>query len=66
MLAKTNLSADADTKRIIMEALEDAVEANFNYFGQIEHAARVLQAAKPDITAVNALSLVHRFHYRQR
>ncbi len=51
--------ADDDLARIIAQALADAREKGLDHIGQTEHAVRVVLAARPDMTASDALRAVN-------
>ncbi len=51
---------DESLTRIIAQALADAREKGLDHIGQTEHAVRVVLAARPDMTASDALVQVNR------
>ncbi len=52
--------ADDDVARIIAQALADAREKGLDHIGQTEHAVRTVLAARPDMSASDALVQVNR------
>ena len=50
---------DPDLENVIRQALGDALLAGKNHLGQTEHAVRVVQQVRPDMTASEALAAVN-------
>ncbi len=51
---------DDDLARIIAQALADARQKGLDHIGQIDHAIRAVLAARPDMTASDAMWQVER------
>ncbi len=55
---------DDDLFRIIAQALANAREKDLEHFDQTGHAVRSELAARPDMTASDALQAVNRWRWR--
>ncbi len=56
----TDATAELDLHRIVAAAVADARDHGLNYTGETERAVRAVLAARPDMTAAKALSVVRR------
>ena len=50
---------DSDLQRIAQRALEEAQAAGRDYLGQTEAAVRAIRAARPEMTAPEALAVIN-------
>ncbi len=53
--------ADDDLARIIAQALADARQKGLDHIDRTGHAVRVVMAARPDMTASDALQAINRW-----